>query len=1344
AVKNAYVARQLAQWAATAVDYRDTDSAFTRLRYDPNPFDADGFNLAKAVNNEVWGMERPEIQITETFAMHDKRVKRNLPKQITAAGPNRTADGEMDRDDDTDPGAYRSDSDMDQFRKPEGSAYVELQALSPVLPVGGPFDGRPSLPRDLYTANNELDLGRVVGVGATLSPVWRMAVGERHNGDHNKSSRWMFDADRLVDLHNAGGDTQDTADYLNNSLTWTAGGNVATERDTWNQLLRFGADVRHSRRVATDPTRTEYVTLSDNDFDPTNDAAGGNPSRIQLQRFVWFANLPPAAAMNVVSHADSGMRMDNVYYNKPDVGGAAVPALDVPPLLAPGHYAVVAPRVTTYFGQKSNSTRDAGPAAPPGPNSFIYEPSDQRLDLALQAGGSPNFRLNYFRNGDPDVQTPFYIEDNGGDHHVNYVLPIVCQSLYPNEIPGYVPTAGFDWTQYAGINAADKVDMGFNISEPLPGSNYYLAPEFRINSTANSAGDIYPHRDGYRDYTASNGFHPDRPLDHDVNAPLAQNNYEWAAVGTHQEAATIFLQRLADPTIPWHPRNNPYITVDFMPMDLTTINGEEDIRMNVDRQKLDPMGNPVIQSELVDDRSIWVAPPAPGPGVPDNGFVPMVRLDSRRKIPDLTKDRGLSSIIGGNRVVCAHRSPLSMTTSVMRDTRASRAAPPAGPSAAEPHWAFNLGAMWDNGVLTGPASTLNTVTAYDDPTPPAGTSSILRLDNKSLGFQQSLGFVNREYGEPVMSNSPRVGTFGIGGPDFVFMLTIPWMNREYQSPYDLINVPAVSRTRLLTTFSPESMMQDAGLKELPRNVYETLQQIATGNVNIQESHLLGFDTGLANFRTQDGNGQFANGRQRLGIPENYTFDFDELTGGRAGFEMIFDYVDVGPVWFDSQRWLDPEKIQFRNSVTYDTSTPFLQQLHRMFNRSVETLQPPNNYIGRHRTPGRINLNTSPDYIRKGPEYSSVAGATPQLLNRLETEMLDGIEPAAGLTAVPLLENPSNPGSGTIHDAFISASPQNDSVRGDGFTAQYIGSRLFGNGSVYRSLTWGISTPFELDNVYGAPETLGQDNQYMRSVDTSFGHSFKAFIESRRGYDQTAPGTFLSVNGRNPELDYRYPTRFAGVFAPAAASLTPSVQRFMRTLDRSASAQPTSLGPSGLPVGVPRRTHDMSLLRPHPDFDVRTMTNAQRTNVATAADTSFSLAVETPDVGGFAPALTPPTPEVRDLRMPLVNSGLLERPQADLHMNRRNLDRDSFFRYKNAARMANMTTGHSNVFLVRVTLGYFEVDATTGAVGAEYINNTGQPERSRGTFLIDRTIPIGFLRGKNMNAEKTILYSEVEQ
>ncbi|KAA5540692.1 hypothetical protein FYK55_20080 [Roseiconus nitratireducens] len=1303
-IRNRYVAKRLAQWAANAVDYRDVDAKCTRLRYDPNPFDANGFNLATAAQNTVWGMERPELQLTEAMAMHDKRLRRNLDKQPSAADPSVTPDGELFDDDDTSDPDTASDSDMDQFRIPQASAFVELQALAPQIVGNG--ESQPSLPGELYTSN-ALDLGRTIGSGNRISPVWRMAVGERTQGDPNKSTRWLFDADRMVELATNPAARQDVPNYLDDgTIDWTMPADMTAAVDNWNLLPRHAADIRPRLRLSTDPLQTEYVTLSDDDLNPANDAASPNPTRIRLERFVWFANLVPNPGLTVVSDPNSGMRPDNVFFNKPNRGAPGDLTLpeNATPLLQPGQYAMVAPRAVTRFGQKSTSI---------APN-YEYFPSDQRLEFVTQtltpAPAQPVFRLDYYRNGNANPQTPNYLEDATATvgHDVGHVLPLVCESLYPHE----VDPAAMDWATYASTFAVgEQVDMGFNISAPLPNVNYYTAPTHRI-TTMDAGGGVYPYVDGYRDYENAVGYHPDTPLDHVAGTPLEQNNFEWAAVGTHQEAATIFLQRLADPSIPWHPVDNPYVTVDFLPMDLTTFNGEHDVREKIDRMVIDPAAGPpgAVSNQPVDNVTDWDTTVA-------GDFVPAIRLDTRRKIPDAEEDRGISVLLPTvaspstlaqrERVVIAKRSPLSMTTNLLRPSN-----PPAIAAPGADYFGYELGSMWDNGSLTAAASA-NLDTRYGKDT----SGNWLTFDRVNDPFTQSLGFVNREYGVPVRSTSPRANTFGVSAPDEVLFMTVPWMNREFQSVYDLMNVPAVSRTSLLATYGPGTRLEDDYRREVP----------------IPFDHLLGFDQGYATFRPEDLNlTDGSRPRRPLGVVEDADGNLDTFTGERAGFEQIFDYVDVGPVWFDSQRWFDPEKVQFRRDITYDSGTTRSVQVHEMFNRAVETLQPPYNYIGRHRTPGKINLNTTPDYIRKGPRYTGP-----------NNQMLDGYEDPADTSPNPrlLLEDPTNVDSLPNAANLISANPSNFPVNGNGFTNEFGTSELFGNGSVYRSLAWGISTPYELDSSYGAPATMGENNRYEESVDTSFGRSFKAYVEARRGYSTTLRGsTYLG----NPDLDARYPTRFAGVFGPAQASSTPSLQRFMRQGDRSG-------------VGMPRRTHDMTVLRPHPDFDIRTMSNAQRTAVNQPTDTRFSLEVEfdaatsplndatqnsTDSV--VVPGLTPNKQEVRELRMPLVNTGLFERPEAELHMNLRNLDRDSYYRFQNAARMSGVTTHHSNVFHIRLTLGYFVVDPTTGAVGREYINETGEPIRSRASYVVDRTIPVGFLRGKNMDAERTILYSEVEE
>jgi hypothetical protein len=210
-------------------------------------------------------------------------------------------------------------------------------------------------------------------------------------------------------------------------------------------------------------------------------------------------------------------------------------------------------------------------------------------------------------------------------------------------------------------------------------------------------------------------------------------------------------------------------------------------------------------------------------------------------------------------------------------------------------------------------------------------------------------------------------------------------------------------------------------------------------------------------------------------------------------------------------------------------------------------------------------------------------------------------------------------------------------------------------------------------------------------------------------------------------------------------------------------------PSG--VGVVRRTDDMGLLRPHPDFDRRLVQGAllnAHDNPAAGTPWNFSLGIESqaadlvindggqssgndsivPNPSAPGPAPGPgPVPSgttVTDLRMSMLRTRLFERPQAELHSNFRGLDRDSYFKYGDTARLANLTTAHSNVFVVRMTTSYFIVDPTTGAVGEEYLDSTGEPLRTKAKLIVDRTIPVGFLPGKPLNTLDTVIYSEVQQ
>ena len=151
--------RAIAQWAINVVDFRDPDSINTPFEFDLTPFngwnvdgvlevsDPDLSNPDRAV---VWGVERPELLITESFAHHDRRVE--------------DRENDNGQNDDVDGG----DDDFDSRLAPVSSAFIELY---------NPWT---------QNADNQIipaELRDVSGVGVDLQrrtpgnhPVWRIGI----------------------------------------------------------------------------------------------------------------------------------------------------------------------------------------------------------------------------------------------------------------------------------------------------------------------------------------------------------------------------------------------------------------------------------------------------------------------------------------------------------------------------------------------------------------------------------------------------------------------------------------------------------------------------------------------------------------------------------------------------------------------------------------------------------------------------------------------------------------------------------------------------------------------------------------------------------------------------------------------------------------------------------------------------------------------------------------------------------------------------------------------------------------------------------------------------------------
>ena len=182
-----------------------------------------------------------------------------------------------------------------------------------------------------------------------------------------------------------------------------------------------------------------------------------------------------------------------------------------------------------------------------------------------------------------------------------------------------------------------------------------------------------------------------------------------------------------------------------------------------------------------------------------------------------------------------------------------------------------------------------------------------------------------------------------------------------------------------------------------------------------------------------------------------------------------------------------------------------------------------------------------------------------------------------------------------------------------------------------------------------------------------------------------------VVGMHPD----YPTRFVGAYRPAISSnLAPVLAPSTSLPVVPAPATPTQKMRGRYGV-------ESTLLR-SADIDQN-----QKTMVDSAArNLLFQATPPTPP--------TPPTPVADELEAT-----------------------QPFVRMQRAMRLPNLVTNQSNVFAVWVTVSLYEYDPITG-FGNEYIGESGLPERERQFFMIDRTIPVGFKPGENLNTERTIL------
>jgi hypothetical protein len=270
--------------------------------------------------------------------------------------------------------------------------------------------------------------------------------------------------------------------------------------------------------------------------------------------------------------------------------------------------------------------------------------------------------------------------------------------------------------------------------------------------------------------------------------------------GSFANYCTVFVERLADPTQPHEPDAtqpgwNPYVAIDFMPIDLTVFNGESDKKDPSETQGPDRSGGSV---ELPTRSN---APQSPDQPVPPED-VPLPIANSgvlrARQIFFHTRQRGFGNDLQGY----VNNGTLFGIGDVKRN----------------PHPFKPIGSLDDVKEIPPqrpvPANTNETILPggkATDPSPYSGSTAFFKhelgqgpagrkLDPskwRSVPFH-SLGWVNPSFGRRLGSTDGVPADY-VGSPDRPFPWIV-WNDRPFANPYELVYVPRTAPGRLFTNY----------------------------------------------------------------------------------------------------------------------------------------------------------------------------------------------------------------------------------------------------------------------------------------------------------------------------------------------------------------------------------------------------------------------------------------------------------------------------------------------------------------------------------------------------------------
>lgn len=283
--------------------------------------------------------------------------------------------------------------------------------------------------------------------------------------------------------------------------------------------------------------------------------------------FNGTANIPAATIERIVVFAKKGQiggnykDKDRLYCYSDESAAASSLQQGTPENLAlfGGQYAVLFPHT---FNSSSMGYTAGGQIKYPLGNivdtvgSKKGIPSPQGININYSSG-------NPYASGGSGKNVVQFMDSNGGAHSsygtTDFAAPVT------------IPIASFDNASGIGGSAWSS-RVGFSVTEPLFSSNYY--PQPMEQNPATSLMEAYGQA---ADDGMGAGAARDKPLESPLGdmttAPLVVDNK--LATGTYQNYKTLILQRVADPTRNYDEHNNPYITVDWLPLDITVFNGDD-------------------------------------------------------------------------------------------------------------------------------------------------------------------------------------------------------------------------------------------------------------------------------------------------------------------------------------------------------------------------------------------------------------------------------------------------------------------------------------------------------------------------------------------------------------------------------------------------------------------------------------------------------------------------------------------------------------------------------------------------------------------------------------------------